>query len=103
MRKPAQHPQRDLTRSLVARLLATAMLAAALPAGLFGQLLDQAQTPLTTHIAHRLQISSGDLLEVGVFDTPELSGKLRVNEAGEIVVPVAGTLQVAGMTSDEAA
>lgn len=53
--------------------------------------------------AHALRVSSGDLLELGVFDTPELSGKLRVNEAGEIYVPVAGAVRVSGMTSDEAA
>jgi polysaccharide export outer membrane protein len=53
--------------------------------------------------AHALRISSGDLLELGVFDTPELSGKLRVNEAGEIEVPIAGPVRVTGMTSEEAA
>lgn len=53
--------------------------------------------------AHALRISSGDLLELGVFDTPELSGRLRVNEAGEITVPVAGAVRVSGMTSEEAA
>jgi polysaccharide export outer membrane protein len=52
---------------------------------------------------HALRISSGDLLELGVFDTPELSGKLRVNEAGEITIPVAGAVRVSGMTSEEAA
>jgi polysaccharide export outer membrane protein len=53
-------------------------------------------------LVHALRISSGDLLELAVFDTPELSGKMRVNEAGDIVVPVAGTVHLAGMTADEA-
>ncbi len=52
---------------------------------------------------HALRISSGDLLDLSVFDTPELSGKLRVNEVGEITVPVAGAMRVSGMTSEEAA
>jgi polysaccharide biosynthesis/export protein len=52
---------------------------------------------------HALRINSGDLLEVGVFDTPELSGKLRVDEHGEITIPIAGVLKVAGMTAEEAA
>jgi len=52
---------------------------------------------------HALRISSGDLLDVGVFDTPELSGKLRVNESGDISLPVAGLVRVEGLTSDEAA
>ena len=74
----------------------------ALPLGAFAQLLDQPHTLMTTKIAHRLQISSGDLLEVGVFDTPELSGKLRVSEAGDITLPIAGPLRVEGMTAEEA-
>lgn len=53
--------------------------------------------------AHALRISSGDLLDVNVFDTPELSGRLRVNAAGIVAVPVAGEIRVSGMTSDEAA
>ncbi|HVJ06598.1 MAG TPA: polysaccharide biosynthesis/export family protein [Candidatus Saccharimonadales bacterium] len=54
-------------------------------------------------IPHALRISSGDLLEVSVFDTPELSGKLRVSEVGEISVPIAGAVPVSGMTAEEAA
>ena len=89
--------------SAAGRLALAVAIALALPPAMFAQLLDQPQTPVTTTIAHRLQISSGDLLEVGVFDTPELSGKLRVNEAGEIALPVAGPLRVEGMTAEEAA
>ena len=104
MRKQAQHLQGNFAMSLGRRFLAAAVLAMALPLSVFAQLLDQPQTPVSTsNIAHRLQISAGDLLEVGVFDTPELSGKLRVNEGGEIALPVAGPLQVEGMTAEEAA
>jgi polysaccharide export outer membrane protein len=53
--------------------------------------------------AHALPISAGDLLTVTVFDTPELSGPLRVSEKGTITVPVAGNVEVAGMTADQAA
>jgi polysaccharide export outer membrane protein len=52
---------------------------------------------------HALRISSGDLLDVAVFDTPELSGRSRVNEAGDVMLPVAGAVRVSGMTADEAA
>src|ERR1700681_2919106 len=54
-------------------------------------------------MAHTLQISSGDLLELSVFDTPELSRKLRVDERGSIALPLADTLPVAGLTSEQAA
>jgi polysaccharide export outer membrane protein len=58
--------------------------------------------PSVSGTAHALQISAGDLLEVNVFDTAELSGKLRVNEHGSIALPVAGDLVVSGLTADQA-
>jgi polysaccharide biosynthesis/export protein len=50
-----------------------------------------------------LRIAAGDLLAVDVFDTPELSAKLRVSEQGNIDVPVAGSAHVGGLTAEEAA
>jgi polysaccharide export outer membrane protein len=50
-----------------------------------------------------LVIASGDLLSVDVFDTPELSSKLRVNEKGDIDLPIAGNVHVAGDTAEQAA
>jgi polysaccharide export outer membrane protein len=52
--------------------------------------------------AHALQISAGDLLDLNVFDTPELSGKLRVDEHGNVSLPLAGVLAVSGMTAEQA-
>lgn len=37
--------------------------------------------------APMLAIGAGDLLQVTVFDTPELSAQLRVSQAGEIGLP----------------
>ena len=48
-------------------------------------------------------IGNGDLLEMSVFDTPELSGKLRVDNTGEIVLPLVGKLHVASMKPDAGA
>ena len=58
--------------------------------------------PLASGTAHALQISAGDLLDVNVFDTAELSGRLRVNEHGSIDLPIAGDLSVSGLTADQA-
>jgi polysaccharide export outer membrane protein len=52
--------------------------------------------------AHALQISAGDLLDLNVFDTPELSTKLRVDEHGNVSLPLAGVLSVSGMTAEQA-
>ena len=49
------------------------------------------------------QISVGDLLEISIFDTPELSSRLRVNNHGEVVLPLAGGVHVEGLTAPEAA
>jgi polysaccharide biosynthesis/export protein len=42
-------------------------------------------------------IGAGDLLEMSVFDTPELSGKLRVSNAGDVILPLVGAVHVAGL------
>jgi len=46
-------------------------------------------------------IGAGDLIEMSVFDTPELSGKLRVSNTGDISLPLVGSLHVAGLKADE--
>ncbi len=49
-----------------------------------------------------LPISYGDLIDVSVFDSPELSGSLRVNQSGEVVLKLGGSVQVKGLTAAEA-
>src|SRR5882724_7484291 len=51
---------------------------------------------------HVLQISTGDMLDVNVFDTPDLSGKVRVDDHGDITLPLAGALPVSGLTAEQA-
>jgi len=50
-----------------------------------------------------IAIGAGDQIDVEVFDTPELSGPLRVSQTGEINMPVLGNIQVAGLTPNQAA
>jgi polysaccharide export outer membrane protein len=47
-------------------------------------------------------IGAGDLVEMSVFDTPELSGKLRVSNTGDVILPLVGTLHLQGLTAGEA-
>lgn len=49
-----------------------------------------------------LRIGIGDMVQVSVFDTPELSAKLRVNTDGTVELPVSGSTVVAGLTPREA-
>jgi polysaccharide biosynthesis/export protein len=48
------------------------------------------------------QIGPGDLIEVRVFDTPELSSRLRVQSDGTVMLPVGGKIHVAGDTAAQA-
>ena len=50
-----------------------------------------------------LKIGSGDLIEVSMFDNQDLSGRFRVDEKGDITVPLIGRVHVEGITTDEAA
>ncbi|MGB8844276.1 MAG: polysaccharide biosynthesis/export family protein, partial [Terracidiphilus sp.] len=43
-----------------------------------------------------LRIGSGDLIEVSMFENPDLSGRYRVDEVGDITVPLIGRVHVAG-------
>ena len=47
-----------------------------------------------------LKIGSGDLIQVRMFENPELSGSFRVDAAGNIVLPLIGEVPVAGETAD---
>jgi polysaccharide export outer membrane protein len=47
-------------------------------------------------------IGAGDLVEMSIFDTPELSGKLRVSNTGDVILPLVGTLHLQGLKAGEA-
>jgi polysaccharide export outer membrane protein len=47
------------------------------------------------------RIGTEDLLEIAVFEVPELSRTVRVSGSGEVSLPLLGALQVAGMTTRE--
>ena len=49
-----------------------------------------------------LPIGVGDMVQVNVFDTPELSAKLRVNADGTVDLPVAGSTAISGLTPQKA-
>ena len=65
-----------------------------------------AQTPHASEdtplVVPSLRIGLGDLLDIAVFDSNDLSGHFRVNEKGEIHMPLLGTVTVAGLTIEEA-
>ncbi len=49
-----------------------------------------------------LRLESGDLVEVGVYNVPELTTKARVSTKGDIYLPLIDYVHVAGLTAEEA-
>ena len=50
----------------------------------------------------KLKIAPGFLLNVEVYDEPDLSAQLRVGDDGNVIMPLVGTIHVAGDTQAEA-
>ncbi|MHB8734106.1 MAG: polysaccharide biosynthesis/export family protein [Terriglobales bacterium] len=48
------------------------------------------------------RLGAGDLLELHVFEAPELATTARLDEAGKFPLPVVGALSLAGLTLDAA-
>ena len=72
----------------------------ALPLSASGQLAAASETE-TAAASGALLLDVGDVLDVRVFDTPELSGKLRVDRSGCITLPVGGTVEVKGLAPEQ--
>jgi polysaccharide export outer membrane protein len=49
-----------------------------------------------------VRLGAGDLIEISVYNVPELNTKLRVSTTGEINLPLVDYVHVAGLTIDEA-
>ncbi|MGA8764504.1 MAG: polysaccharide biosynthesis/export family protein [Candidatus Sulfotelmatobacter sp.] len=49
-----------------------------------------------------LRLSAGDLIDVGVYNVPELTTKARVSNSGDVYLPLIDYVHVADLTVDEA-
>lgn len=49
-----------------------------------------------------LIIGSGDLLEVSIYQAPEFDRQVRVDDSGEISLPLVGSVKVSGLTIKQA-
>jgi polysaccharide biosynthesis/export protein len=59
----------------------------------------EANAPLDSTM---LKLGAGDLLDVSVYNAPELSTKARVGSSGDLYLPLIDYVHVAGLTIDEA-
>ena len=99
---------RSLISAMVSLACATgaaqAPYTAQLPTVTAAQTSGQTSNPISAPaLSPPLHISTGDLVQVLVFDTPELSGNLRVGQDGSVRLPLGGDVQVAGLTPASAA
>jgi polysaccharide export outer membrane protein len=49
-----------------------------------------------------IRLGPGDLLQISVYGAPDLTMETRVNAAGNITMPLVGSIHVAGLSTDEA-
>jgi len=49
-----------------------------------------------------LSLEAGDLIEVNVYNVPELATKARISSAGDVYLPLIDSVHVAGLTAEEA-
>lgn len=63
-----------------------------------GGLIAQENPPLQVH---DYRIGAKDLLEVAVFELPELNQTMRVSEDGSVTLSLLGKIEVAGLTAQE--
>lgn len=54
-------------------------------------------------IAPPIPMGPGDLVQISIFDSPDLSGNFRVDELGDISLPLIGTIHAQGKTATVAA
>jgi len=59
------------------------------------------QSPISTPIDQNVPIAAGDLLNITVFDTPEMTQSVRVSKEGTITLALIGAMQAAGATPQE--
>lgn len=94
--------ERPMTKNNFARALICFCACAFLGLVARGQT-DAPQTPGTVS-APKIAIGPGDMLNVQVFDTPELSVEAaRVSQSGQLTLPVLGVVDIAGLNADQAA
>lgn len=50
----------------------------------------------------QVKLGAGDLIEVSVYNVPELNSKVRVSDAGDVYLPLINYVHVDGLTQEEA-
>lgn len=100
MKKDAGVAMRVMSRS--AKPVFVALLAGLLSCGWVQSSAQSNPTKSTVDPEHSNVISGGDMLDIEVFESPDLSTKARVGEDGDVLLPLVGKIHVQGISVAEA-
>jgi protein involved in polysaccharide export with SLBB domain len=94
---------KDIEDAMVRRLfvLSTLLAVALLVSGCSATLTPDQQQALAEAASRPATLQPGDKINVVVFGEQGLSGSYELDQAGQISVPLAGTMKVQGMTQSE--
>ena len=59
----------------------------------------ETQTPVQRE---KIRVGPGDLVEVSIYGVPDFKQEARVNESGDISLPLIGSVRIGGATTEEA-
>ena len=62
----------------------------------------QTASNVTPRADSSLHLGPGDLVEISVYNVPDLSAKTRVSASGDISLPLIDTVRVGGLTAEAA-
>src|SRR6185312_299848 len=62
----------------------------------------KSSSPQARNLDASIRLGQGDLVEVNVYDVPELNTRTRVGDSGDIDMPLVNQVHVEGLTVDEA-
>jgi polysaccharide export outer membrane protein len=84
-------------------VLLTLAASACVPPPLYGNTVQAADVKVADGGINPNTLAANDVLEVRVYQEPDITGVYRVSPAGEVDFPLCGRVRVGGMTSSEAA
>jgi polysaccharide biosynthesis/export protein len=63
------------------------------------QMIEKNAGPGEARVGEEYRVGAEDLLEISVFEAPEMNRTLRVSASGEITLPLVGPVRAAGLTT----
>ncbi len=73
------------------------------PTASFARTRSQSYSEETSYLNTNYQLGGGDLIKVNVFEVPEYSGEYQIPPGGAINLPLIGSVNIQGLTTEQAA